>query len=106
MRAVLLLVAVTRNGWDSPSPAAIPVRETVCSGASSSSTMSLSGDRVGASLTAFTVTVNEVCTVRLSAAVLRSPSRPPSSTVTVMIAVPLWPGTGVNSIDPTVSSEM
>ena len=47
------------------------------------------------SFTAFTVTVNVRTTVPLSPAVPRLLSRPPSVTVTVMIAEPLCSATGV-----------
>ena len=59
----------------------MPVRVTVCAGASSLSVSALSGSSVGASLTASTVTVK----VRLT--VLLAPW--PSLTVTVIVAVPI-----------------
>ena len=86
---VLLLLAVTRSGCDSPPPAVIPARLTVCRAASSSIDRFDSASRVGASFTAFTVTSNVRLNVALSPVVSRSPSRPPSSTVIVIVAVPL-----------------
>ena len=86
---VLLLLAVTRSGWDSPPPAVIPARFTVCSDESSSIDTFDSAFSVGVSFNGFTVTSNVRLNVALSPAVIRFPSSPPSSIVTVMVVVPL-----------------
>ena len=80
---------MTRSGCDSPPPAEIPERLTDCSDTFRATMTLFSGFSVGASLTAVTVTRNDREKVRLSADVARSPSSPPSSTVTLMVTLPL-----------------
>ena len=63
------------------------------------------GSRTGASLTERTVTLNVWLNVALSPVVARSPSRPPSSTVTVMVAVPCWSPAGVTAMVPVASGD-
>ena len=89
IKPVLLLDAVTFSGCVSPPPAVIPLRLTVCSAAFCCSCSPVKVLIVGASLTGATVTRKVRVTVRLSPAVDRLPSRPASSTTTVMTAVPL-----------------
>ena len=62
--------------------------------------------RVGASLRGETVTSNVVVIVALSSEVARSESRPPSSSVTVMVVAPCWLGSGVNCSVPVVLGEV
>ena len=82
--AVLLLDAVTVSGCDSPPPAEMPDRLTVCAPASSLMVRLPIAFNVGASLTAVTVST------KLSLALSE-----PSLTVTVIVAVPLASGAGV-----------
>ena len=53
--------------------------------------------KFGASFTAFTVTSKDRLKVALSPAVFMFPSSPPSSIVTVTVAVPFWLATGVKA---------
>ena len=92
----LPLVAVMRNGCCSSPPALAPSRTITCSAASSSIFNSLKASSVGSSFTASTVTKIVLVTVALSPAVLKTPSTPPSATVTTISAIPLSFGTGVN----------
>ena len=103
---MLLLDAVTRRGCDSPPPAVMSESDTVCSGASSSIVRSPGCVSVGASLTGLTVTVNVRLTTALSAVVDRSPSSPPSSTVTVIRASPLRLLAGVRRMEPVASADV
>ena len=105
IRAELLLDAVIRSSCDSEGPAEIPCRFTVCSGASSLTDKSAMLSISGASFTLATLTTKEWLTLRLSPAVFRLPSRPPSSTVTVMVAEPFWLATGVKRIDPVLPGD-
>ncbi len=57
----LLLVAVILSGWDSPAPAVIPVRLTVCNPESSLIVMSLIGSNVGGALGIFTNSISPFC---------------------------------------------
>ena len=94
MTAVLLLDAVTCNGWAlSPGPAEMPDRFTVCSPASSRiGAGSGIASSVGGSFTAVTVIVN-VCWPEVSSPPLAVP--PSSCSSSVMVAVPLTPVAGV-----------
>ena len=102
---MLSLLALTASAWLSPPPADIPASWT-------SSEESSSMDRltreltVGTSFTALTVTVNVSTVLLLSPPEFRSPSRPPSSTVTVIVAVPDWSATGANEIEPVELAEV
>ena len=58
------------------------------------------------SFTAVTVTVNVWLNEALSADVAKSPSIPASSTVTVMMAVPVWLATGVYARLPVAPGEL
>ena len=60
---------------------------------------------VGMSLTEVTVTVNDRLKVALSAIVARSLSRPASSTVIVITAVPDLSDIGVNAIEPVTLAD-
>ena len=90
------LVAVTFRICDSLGPAVIPARFTVCAAASSSIVRLSSVSSVGASLTGLTTTSNVRLKVALSLVLAKSLSKPASSTVTVIVAVPLWSANGVN----------
>ena len=57
-------------------------------------------------MTAVTVTSNVWLKVPLSAVVARLPSRPPSSTVTVIVAEPEASVTGVKSMLPVASADV
>ena len=85
---MLLLTAVTCSGWLSPPPAAIPETGWLCWGASSSILTVARDAKTGLSLTGFTVTENVLTVLTLSLLLERSPSKPPSVTVTVIVAVP------------------
>ena len=54
-------------------------------------------------MTGVKVTSKVRLNVPLSSVVARMPSRPPSLTVTVMVAVPFWFATGVNARLPVAS---
>ena len=100
MRPVLSLIAVTLRACTSSAPAVIPARFTVCAAESSSIVRLSSVSSVGASLTGLTTTSNVRLKVALSPVVAKSVSKPASSTVTVMVAVPLWSANGVNDKVP------
>ncbi len=94
--AALLLSAVTVSTCVSPPPAVMPLRFTVCAPASSRiAAGSGMASSVGGSLSPDTTTVNVRDTVPLSPGVPRLLSRPPSVTVTVMIALPETLASGV-----------
>ena len=57
-------------------------------------------------MTGLTVTSKVRLVVALSAVVARLPSRPPSSTVTVIVAVPTWLARGAKAMLPVVSAEV
>ena len=61
---------------------------------------------VGASLAGETVTSKVVVVVALSSDVARLESRPPSSSVTVMVVTPCWLASGVNCNDPVGLGEV
>ena len=105
IRVELLLDAVIRSSCDSDGPAEIPCRFTVCSGASSLTDTSAMLSISGASLTLATLTMKERLKLPLSPVVFRFPSRPPSSTVTVMVAEPFWLAMGVKRIEPVLAGE-
>ena len=102
---MLSLIAETANGWPSPPPAAIPSRLTVWTKASSSTVKPAIESSSGSSLTGSTVILNVLLIKSLSLAVSRSASAPPSSTVTVIRALPEASATGVNASEPVVSAE-
>ena len=78
----------------------IPDRLTVLVSSSSSMNRLASVSIVGSSLSGLTVTVNVLVVVSLSLVVASLPSRPASSTVTVIRALPEASATGVSLIDP------
>src|SRR5437773_681147 len=83
MMAGLLDVTATDNGWlaSLAGPALMPVRTTVCAGASSFSVMGLGVSKLGGSLAALIVMVKVRVTVLLEPW--------PSLTVTVIVTGPL-----------------
>src|SRR6266436_4602828 len=93
IRAGLLEVALTVRIWFSlAAPELMPLKDTVCTPASSLMLRSPIGFNVGGSLMALTVTVN----VRLMVGLIVWPSL----TVTVITTVPLALATGAKVNDP------